>query len=88
MWQPAALEKAASLARHANYLGTKLQDFRLALTVAEGLELLEYYAAGHYADSERFLEDLAFAKRTSNPFPMLENFSVHGMQVVALRSLN
>lgn len=77
---PRALEKAESLSRFVRASGSALQEFALALTLDEALELVEYYAA-HYAGVEEFELDLEIARRTKNPWPILDNFQCSGLAI-------
>lgn len=76
---PAALEKATSLHRFATDTGSPLSSFLLVLTDPEALELLEWYGTQYAGTNEVFDLDLAIARRTGNPWPVLENFQVMGL---------
>lgn len=75
----AAVEKAESLHRFAMSQGAHISTFKLMLSDAEGLELLDWFGEQH--DNELLDLDIAEAKRTKNPWAVLENFQLLGFEV-------
>jgi hypothetical protein len=84
---PVALEKAESLYRFATQRGAPLQDFQLTLSVPEGLELLDWFV-GQYGENPLLIEDVADAKRSQDPFPILAHFTLMGFALVAQQALH
>ena len=78
----AVLERAEALARHAKYLGVRVNEFAVIATVAEGFEVLDYMAAGQYAGHIQFLTDLTLAKKHGDPWEMLTDFQFYGLEVL------
>jgi hypothetical protein len=75
------LEKAESLYRFAQGQGSPLSTFKLILTAQEGLELVEYLVEQN--EPNEMLElDAAEAKRTGDPFVILSNFQLLGMEIL------
>ena len=86
--EPAALEKAKSLHRFALNSGSSLREFVLCLTEPEALDLVEWYAREYEGISVTFDTDLEEVRRTGNPWPILKNFNVMGLQLAALEKLH
>lgn len=84
---PAALAKADSLYKFACDQGALLETFQLALTEEEAVELLEWYAT-EYAGNEQFDLDISIARRTKNPWPVLANFKLMGMDMAPVMVLH
>jgi hypothetical protein len=84
---PAALAKAESLHKFASASGCPLETFALVLTELEALELLEWYAT-EYAGNEQFDLDISIARRSKNPWPVLQNFRVLGLDMMPATVLN
>jgi hypothetical protein len=78
---PAALAKAESLYQFAQSQGAPLKEFLVTVTDAEAAELLEWYAEQHEGQNELFDLDLAEARRTQNPWPILEHFNLKGLTI-------
>jgi hypothetical protein len=76
----AAIEKAQSLYKFANSSGFPLQTFALVLSDVEAMELLEWYAE-QYQGNEPFDLDVDIARRTKNPWPVLEHFNCCGLEI-------
>lgn len=87
MMETAAHEKAISLRRYALAQGAKLDTFQLALSLEEGIELLDWLEAQN-PDNELLRDDVAQAKLISNPWAVLENFALLGFLIVPLRVLH
>jgi hypothetical protein len=84
---PAALAKAESLHKFASQSGYPLETFALVLTEAEAAEILEWYATEHEGNAV-FALDVDIARRTKNPWPVLANFRVLGLEMVPRLVLN
>lgn len=81
--QPAALTKAESLIRHAHHLGVKPEEFQVALTLGEAYELLDFLVAQHnVAQQSRLEADVAEAKTSCNPWAVLVDFNLCGLEIV------
>jgi hypothetical protein len=85
---PAAIDKARSLHRFATEQGAPLDSFKLALTDAEALEALDWFKTQMYRQDAAFDVDLEIAHRTGNPWQMLSNFQLMGLEVVRAEQLN
>lgn len=79
--KPVALEKAESLYKYAQGQGSPLSTFKLILTVDEGLELVDYLVEQN-APNEMLELDAAQAKRERNPFKVLSNFQLMGLEIL------
>lgn len=80
---PVALDKAESLARFAREQGAHLSTFKLALTNEEALDLVAWFVEqqGPFPN-EVLIMDAQIAARTKNPWPVLENFNLLGLDIV------
>jgi hypothetical protein len=88
---PSALKKADSLQRHARYLGVPLSEFQLALTLGEGYELLDFLAnggMGQFQNHALLCQDIADAKLKGDPFKVLTQFQLEGLDIVRVEDLN
>lgn len=85
---PAAIAKAQSLHRFAAQQGAPLDSFKLVLTDAEALEALDWFKGQMYRSDAAFDVDLEIAHRTGNPWQMLSNFQLMGLEVVRVEQLN
>jgi hypothetical protein len=79
---PAALTKAESLHRFATEQGSPLSTFQLVLTQAEALEVLDWFKGQMMQPNAAFEVDLEIAHRTGDPFAMLANFQLMGLDIV------
>lgn len=75
-------EQARSLLKHVEYLGGPRGSTELIVTASEGFELLEWFGKEH-GDCELFALDLAEARKSGDPYPMLKHFTVYGMAIRA-----
>jgi hypothetical protein len=85
--KPVAIEKAQSLYNFAQAQGSPLSTFKLALTVKEGMELLDHMVANN-EPNEQLDIDVAEAKRTGDPFFVLSNFVLMGIEIVPVEILH
>lgn len=88
---PAAVHKAASLARFAQGQGSPLATFAVALTEPEAYELLEYIAGGHLVqveNQELLLADIEEAKAKRDPWLVLQHFHLSGLDIARAKDLN
>jgi len=76
----AAIEKAESLHKFATSSGMPISTFAVVLSEPEALELLEWYAT-QYAGNAEFDLDVDIARRTKNPWPVLDNFQLLGLEI-------
>jgi hypothetical protein len=81
-----ALEKAESLLNFAQKTGSPLNTFVVALSHTEAMDLLAYYEAQF--DNELFHADVAEARRTNDPWPVLANFELFGFAMAPIETLN
>lgn len=84
---PVALHKAESLRKYALASGCPLGEFALALTLGEAYELLDYLLEAHPA-SALLKTDVAQAKIECNPWPVLANFQLLGLEIVPSAELH
>jgi hypothetical protein len=84
---PAAVDKARSLYHFAQSQGALLETFLLVLTEKEACELVNWYAS-EYAGNAEFDLDISIARKTENPWHVLNNFKLMGMDMVPLMTLN
>lgn len=87
MVKPAALTKAESLERHARYLGVQPSEFCVAVTLGEAYELLDHLAREH-PSNRALLDDIATAKVEADPWPVLANFRLQGLEIVRADTLH
>ena len=88
---PAAVLKAESLAAYARSSGAPLSEFAVALTLGEGYELLDYLASGAMGilrNHEMLKRDIADAKAEGDPWIVLANFQLLGLDIVKAEKLN
>lgn len=85
--KPAALSKAESLAAHARYLGVRPSEFMVSLTLGEAYELLDHLAAEH-PTNRVLLEDIAAAKTAADPWIVLANFQLQGLEIGRVNELH
>jgi hypothetical protein len=80
---PAALTKAESLNRFATEQGAPLSTFQLVLTNDEAMDLIAWFIEqqGPFPN-EVLIYDAEIARRTKNPWPVLENFQLMGLAIV------
>lgn len=78
---PAAIAKAQSLHRFATRQGAPLSTFKLALTTDEALEVLDWFK-DTMTPNVMFDADLKIAHRTGNPWEMVTNFQLLGLDIV------
>lgn len=84
---PAALAKAESLQRFARSQGAPLSTFQLAISDAEGLELLDYLVE-QSPPNELLSADVALAHKKRDPWPVLTHFTLLGLSIAPLQVLN
>ena len=85
--QPAALTKAESLAAHAKYLGVKPSEFAVCITLGEAYELLDYLAAEHRGNA-KLQAEIREARVDADPWPVLANFQLYGLEIARVDSLH
>ena len=85
---PAAIDKADTLYRYALTQGCELSSFAVAISAAEGLELVDYWGERNYRDDPTYQVDQKLAHKTGDPFPMLSNFVLNGMEIIAKGALH
>ena len=88
--KPVALEKAEALHRFALKSGAPLAEFKLALTLGEGYELIDYFAAGglgRYQNHDQVVQEVAEAKAAGDPWLVLQYLRPNGLEVVRLESV-
>jgi hypothetical protein len=78
---PAALAKAESLYQYAQAQGAPLDTFLLVLSQEEAVELLEWYAGEYAGSSEAFDLDVSIARKAKDPWPVLANFHLLGLEM-------
>jgi hypothetical protein len=89
--KPAAITKAESLANFVTSTGAPLKEFALALTKGEAYELLDYLAVGglgFYANHAQLVREITEARAAGEPFLILKNFQLAGLDIVQAASLN
>ena len=81
---PAALEKARSLAAFAKAGGGVLAEFEVTLTQEEAFGLMEWIhdSSGLVAVEglPQLEADMVVARRTNNPWVVLDNFTFYGLR--------
>ena len=84
MSEPAAVVRARSLLKHVKHLGASPEEFFVPVTAEEGFELLRWFR-GQVTEEQMNLQlldrDIDRAKRRGNPWPMLENFRLCGLEI-------
>jgi hypothetical protein len=85
--KPVALSKAESLRRHVAYLGAGMDGFVLSITLGEAYELLDYLVE-QYPTSELLRHDVAHAKESCDPWPVLHNFDLLGFPIMPASELH
>lgn len=88
---PAALAKAESLAAYARASGAPLSEFALAITLGEAYELLDHLASGALGrcENQAVLErDIADAKVKGDPFEVLSQWTLLGLDIVRAADLH
>lgn len=88
--QPRALEKARSLREFALRRGSPLNEYEVTLTDEEGFELVQWFRDGSGLIAPEGLAqldaDIALAKRSKDPWVVLDNFTLFGLNTAPLRS--
>lgn len=79
--------KAKSLGEFVAYQGAKQSTFMLTLSEEEAMELIDWYSE-QYCDNEMLTQDVDIAKRTKNPWMVLENFRLLGFEMVKMSILH
>lgn len=82
-----AIEKAGSLYEYVKAQGAQPSTFAVTLTLAEGLELLDWFI-GQYPPNALLDEDVAQAKCTQNPWGVLSHFTLMGLSILPQGSLH
>lgn len=85
--KPAALAKAESLYKFALSQGAKPVDYQLALTTAEGIEILDWFVNQH-ENNELLLEDVEAAKVKNDPWDVLQFFNLMGFSMTPVESMH
>jgi hypothetical protein len=88
---PVALSKAESLAKFAQASGSPLNTFALTLTRGEAYELLDYMAEGGLGKCQfhdDLVRDIRQAKSDGDPWVILRNFQLQGLDIVCVDSLH
>lgn len=88
---PAALIKAESLAAYARASGSPLSEFALAITLGEAYELLDHLASGALGrcENQAVLEqDIAQAKVSKDPWQVLAQWKLYGLDIVRAADLH
>ena len=80
MSEPVAMVKAKTLQRYASARGAPLHELTLALSDAEGLELLTWLLAQQDEPSSDLVTDIRRARHTADPWPVLEHFQLLGLK--------
>lgn len=79
--EPIAVERARSLHQFALNQGAELSTFILTLTESQAMELLEWYADQYTGSNECFDLDVTIVRRTQDPWPVLANFKLWGLDM-------
>jgi hypothetical protein len=83
--EPAVLERASALAKHAAYLGVDRAQFAVTVTVQEAFELIDWLIDKAKRDgnlNHALLElDAEQARALGDPWIVLANFELMGMPV-------
>jgi len=83
--EPAAVEIAKSLARHASYLGVDRSQFAVTISVDEAFELIDWLLSQAARDGNLNLAMLTVdadqARAMHDPWIVLNNFQLLGMSV-------
>jgi len=82
-----AIEKAGSLYEYCKAQGAQPTTFAVTLTLEEGLELLDWFAE-QYPPNDLLDADIAEAKRTKNPWPILTGFTLMGFAILPKGTLH
>ncbi len=77
----AAIQKAESLHKFASHSGYPIDTFALVISDKEAQDLLEWYAEQYEGTNDAFDTDLAVARLTRDPWPVLANFRVLGLDI-------
>lgn len=88
---PAALAKAESLAAYARASGAPLSEFALAITLGEAYELLDHLASGAMGtctEQAALRRDIAEAKVRADPWSVLSEFRLLGLDIVRAADLH
>lgn len=85
--EPEALAKAESLFKFAQSQGSPLNTFILTLTEQDAMGLLEFYEV-QYGNNELFVEDVAEARRTNDPWGVLAHFELFGFRMAPVSILH
>lgn len=84
MSEPAAVKRARDLRRHVDKLGAPLDDFYVLVSKDEGVELLAWFRAN--VDESKlnvslYDRDVRKALKKGDPFQVLEQFTLCGLQI-------
>jgi hypothetical protein len=96
MNDPPAVTRAHALLRHISKLGGRMDEFFVSVTREEGLDLLKWYRAklaeqqlGEEQINLTLLDrDIRRAERKGDPFPVLENFKLYGLQIRPIQKVH
>lgn len=85
MQEPAVLERARAVLKHAAYLGAPLHQFCVSVAVPEAFELLDWYAETanpDFCDVDALKDAIREAHTTGDPFDVLKDLRLLGLEVV------
>lgn len=85
---PAAVERAQALVRHARYLGAPLNQFVVSLTKPEGYEVMEWLREDSQLNRTLLDEDIEHARELDDPWFVLRNFHLFGLEIVRREDLH
>lgn len=91
MSEPAAVDRARSLLNHVKHLGAPLSEFFVPVSAEEGMELLKWFrdqVDDNVMNCALLDRDIAKARKCGNPFPVLENFNLCGLQIRPREGMN
>lgn len=85
MLEPAVVERARAVLKHAAYLGAPLHQFCVSVGVEEGFALLDWYADTaniDFIDVQALKDAIREARDLGDPFEVLKDLRLLGLEVV------
>jgi hypothetical protein len=79
--EPRALEKAKSLVAYISKRGAQIQEFQLALSNDETMELIDWFL-GQNPGNELLEQDVQDAHKSGNPWDVIKHFSLMGLDII------
>jgi len=87
---PSAILKAEALARFVKTQGSPIKEFAVAITDAEGYELLDYLMTrkSDYANGDLLVQDIVQARTQGNPWIVLDHWNLLGLDLMRVDELH